>query len=209
MRGKPITNKEIGIIGQLRKTGHSLPEICKIVGRRNSTVHRYAKEIVVLPKYVDILREKQGGSKKRAEKCWGEAKIKAKNLLKNITERDKLLILAALYWGEGTKKELNIINSDPILVKVFISCLKEIGVKEKDFRISLRVYSDINIKSAKKYWAKVCNVDMEQILNVNILSGKKIGKLPYGMCRIRVSQSGKSFKLIMSLIEFIKMETIN
>ena len=208
MRGKPVTKKEIREIKKLRETGHSLPEICRALNRRSSTVHRFAKNVVVLPEYVSILRQKQGGSINRSRKFWRIANNRAATLLKGVNGRDKLFILAALYWGEGTKKELNIINSDPKLMQVFISCLEEIGIERKDLRISLRIYENININEAKEYWAKICKVSKKNILNVNILNGKKIGKLPYGMCRVRVTKSAESFKLIMSMIEFIKSQII-
>jgi hypothetical protein len=208
MRGKPVTKKEIKKIKKLRETGHSLPEICRVLKRRNSTVHRFAKNIVVLPEYINILRQKQGGSIRRSEEFWKKANDKADFLLKRIDKRDRLFILAALYWGEGAKRELNIINSDPELIKVFILCLREIGVKEKDLRISLRIYDDIDATDAKKYWAKVCGINTKNILNVNVLIGKKSGKLPFGMCRVRVTKSAESFKLIMSMIKFIKSQII-
>lgn len=208
MRGKPITKNEIKEIRRLRKTGHSLPEICKALNRGGSTVHRFAKDVVVIPKYVNILKQKQGGSINRSKNFWKKSKDKAAILLRRVSNRDKLFILASLYWGEGTKSELNIINSDPSLIKVFILCLKEIGIKKNDIRISLRIYDSIDIDDAKKYWAKVCEIDVNNILSVNILKGKKVGKLKYGMCRVRVTKSAESFKLIISMIEFIKIQIL-
>lgn len=208
MRGVLVTKREINKIRKLREKGHSLPEICRALKRGGSTVYKFAKDVVVLPEYFDSLKQKQGGSKNRSRIFWERAETKASCLLKKINKRDKLFVLAALYWGEGTKKELNIINSDPKLIQVFISCLQEVGVSKSGLRISLRVYKDINIDEAKKYWAKICGINKEHILNVNILAGKKIGKLPYGMCRIRVTKGAEAFKLIMSMIEFIKSQII-
>lgn len=208
MRGKPVTQSEIHKIEQMRRTGHSLPEICSALKRRNSTVHRFAKDVVILPEYINILKQKRGGSIKRAEVLWEKSEIKAEGLLKKVESKDKLFILAAIYWGEGTKKELNLINSDPALIQVFISCLKEIGVNEDELRVSIRIYDGIDINEAKVYWAKICKIKVENILSVNILKGKKNGKLRYGMCRVRVTKSSDSFKLIMSMIEFIKSQII-
>jgi len=196
MRGKLVTKREIKKIQKMRQTGHSLPEICGVLKRRSSTVHRFAKNVIVLPEYINILKQKRGGSIEKAKRLWKESSIEAKKLLRKIEKRDKLFILASIYWGEGTKKELNLINSDPALICIFISCLGEIGVEKKDLRISLRIYDNINIDEAKKYWAEICGIDIKNILSINVLKGKKIGKLPYGMCRIRVSCGGKYFKLI-------------
>ncbi|PIP27859.1 MAG: hypothetical protein COX29_04190 [Candidatus Moranbacteria bacterium CG23_combo_of_CG06-09_8_20_14_all_35_22] len=206
MNGKIITKKEANQIKNLRQKGHSISEICTVLGRGKSTIQRYTKEVAVLPEFADILKRKQGGSIVRAEKLWKESEYNAKKLLKKISKKEKLLILAAIYWGEGTKKDLNIINSDPDLIRVFISCIKEIGVNKDDLRVSIRIYDSININESKKYWAKVCRINIKSIVNVNVLKGKKEGKLPYGMCRVRVTNGTKSFKLIISMIKFIKKE---
>lgn len=206
MNGKPITIKEIDQIKNLRQKGYSISEICTALGRGKSTIQRYVKKVVVLPEFADTLKRKQGGSIVRAERLWKESEYEAKKLLKKISKKEKLLILAAIYWGEGTKKELNIINSDPELIRVFISCIEEIGVNKNDLRISIRIYDSININKAKKYWSNTCGIKIENIINVNVLRGKKEGKLPYGMCRVRVTNGASSFKLIMSMIKFIKKE---
>lgn len=208
MRGKPVTKTEIKKIKHLRKIGYSFPEICRVLKRRSSTVYRFARDVVVLPEYIDVLRQKQGGSKKRADKLWKKFGLEAEQLLKKIGKKERLFILAAIYWGEGTKKELGLINSDPKLIQVFVACLKEIGVQARELKISIRIYTGIDINEAKKYWARICGIKTRDILKVNILEGKKVGKLPYGMCRVRVTKSGNYFKLIISMIEFIKSQII-
>lgn len=204
MRGKAITVKEVERIVLLRQTGHSLPEICKITHRGSATVFRYVKNIEVLPEYAETLRAKQGGSKARAQKDWSESLKKAQEFLPQISSRDKLFILAALYWGEGTKRELNLINSDPELLRVFVECLAEIGITKEMLRVTLRIYEGMNETEIKRYWSRILNIPEKSILGVNILKGKKEGKLKYGMCRIRVTKGAPHFKLIMSMIELIK-----
>lgn len=189
---------------KLRKTGHSLPEIRKVVARGNSTVFKYIKNVKVLPEYKDILRSKQGGSRNRSEKEWILASKKAKDILPVVATQGRLLILAALYWGEGTKSELNIINSDPELLRVFVECLLGIGVTRDMLRVTIRVYEDTPETGARKYWAGILGIPEKSILGVDVLKGEKNGKLKYGMCRVRVVKGAPYFKLIMSMIELIK-----
>lgn len=47
-------------------------------------------------------------------------------------------------------------------------------------------------------------IPLHQISNINILKGKKEGKLKFGMCRIGVKKGGKYFKLIISMINLLK-----
>lgn len=189
---------------KLRKTGHSLPEIRKVVARGNSTVFKYIKNVKVLPEYKNILKSKQGGSRNRSEKEWTLASKKAKDILPVVTTQGKLLLLTALYWGEGTKSELNIINSDPDLLRVFTECLFEIGVTRDMLRVTIRIYEDTPEHRARKYWAEVLGIPEGNILRANVLKGEKNGKLRYGMCRVRVVKGAPYFKLIMSMIELVK-----
>lgn len=45
---------------------------------------------------------------------------------------------------------------------------------------------------------------MKKIQKIDIIQGKKVGKLKFGMCRLRVEKSSKEFKLLLSLINVIK-----
>jgi hypothetical protein len=115
-----------------------------------------------------------------------------------------MLILACLYWGEGNKTELNLINSDPNLIRVFVNCLKRLGVKDEDLLVSARIYEDLNPEKVKLFWAKTLRIHKDLIRSINVLNGKKLGKLKYGMCRVRVRKGARYFKIIMSVIDLIK-----
>ena len=207
MNGRPITQKEIDRIVSLRKTGHSLPEIRKVLGRGNSTVFRYIKKVEVLPEYISALKLKQGGSSKRSHQNWETARAQADTLLKDpLSKEQRLCLIAGLYWGEGNKKELNVINSDPALIKVFISCLEDFGVKKEHLKIGIRIHDDIDKKQAVLFWSHYLLIRPEDITSISVIKGKKVGKLKYGMCRVRVAKGGTYFKLLISLISNIKRQ---
>lgn len=54
-----------------------------------------------------------------------------------------------------------------------------------------------------RYWAQIIGIPSNRILNVNILKGKKRGKLQYGMCRVRVTKGGNYLKLLQSVAKVI------
>lgn len=198
--------KEISQIQDLRKTGHTLYEIKNLTKRSNGTVWKYIKGVSILPEYKDIWKVKKGGSKVRSNRDWGEAKTKALEIIKDISFSEKMLILSCLYWGEGNKNELNLINSDPYMVRVIIVCLKELGVKDSELKISLRLFENINKKKAISYWTNILMLPKKTIQKIDVIKGNKVGKLKYGMCRLRVKKGGKYFKLIMSMIDLIKLK---
>lgn len=203
---KPFLDSAIiNQIIELRKTGHSLPEIRKITGKGSATVFKYVKGVEILPEYLGDYKIKQGGSRKRASIAWEKATITAEELISAVSKEQKLIILACLYWAEGRKSDFDIINSDPDLLRVFVNCLEEIGVERDSLRISIRTYSDINKIEVINFWKNTLQINENQIINVNLLSGKKEGKLKYGMCRVRIVKGTEYYKLLIMLAKRIKM----
>jgi len=199
-----LSKKEITQIQNLRKTSHTLSEIRNLTGRSNGTLWKYMTNIKILPAYQEIWRTKKGGSKVRSQREWGEARSKASGIINSIGFAEKMLILASLYWGEGNKTELNLINSDPSMLRVVISCLKDLGIKDAELKLSLRLFEDIDIQKAISFWSTTLSVPKHMIQKIDIICGKRVGKLEYGMCRLRVKKGGKYFKLIISMIDLIK-----
>lgn len=195
---------EIKYIRSLRSKGLSISEIVKLSNKSKSIVSKYIKNVKITLKYQKLLLQKRNWVKQKSLLEWNEARLESNNRIKNISNKESMLILASLYWGEGTKKELNIINSDPNMLRIIIICLKQLGINNSQIKATIRVYEDLDHKMVTKYWAKALHIPEECFKNINVLNGKKIGKLPYGMCRIRVEKSSKYFKLVMSLIERIK-----
>ena len=189
----------------LRRGGHSLPEIMRATQRGSSTVFAHVKNVQVLQANIQSLKLKQGGSRERSQKAWAEASTRAKEILgTSLSEDQRLFLLLGIYWGEGNKKELNLINSDPGLIKTFISCLKDIGVENDELKISLRIYEDIDRRKSIRFWSDFLSIDQGRITSVEVLRGRKSGKLEHGMCRVRVAKSATYFKLLTSLIREVK-----
>lgn len=197
--------KEIAKIQDLRKTGHTLYEIKNFTGRKsNATIWKYIKGVPILPEYQEIWKVKRGGSKARSDRHWKEAKSKASSILTSFGSAEKMLILSCLYWGEGNKTSLDLINSDPYMVKVIISCLKELGIQESELKISLRLFENIDKDQAISFWTRTLLLSKNTIQKIDVIKGNKVGKLEFGMCRLRVKKGGKHFKLILSMIDLIR-----
>lgn len=129
-----------------------------------------------------------------------KAKIRANKFIKTLSDKEKIIFLSALYWGEGNKKDFILINTDPNLIKVFIEGLTHFfDVKKEDLKISIRIFEDLDRNECLKYWSKITGVPGDKFIAVNILKGKKKGKLSYGMCRVRVKKGGDLLKYILAL----------
>ncbi|MDP3402647.1 MAG: hypothetical protein Q8S35_01675, partial [bacterium] len=171
-----------------------------------TTVQRHVKEIEIPPIFLKRLKERQGGAKQRAkglrENCFEEAT----GFLGELSKRDYLILLIGLYWGEGTKRDFSIINSDPKLLQTFMVCLRAAKIDLERISLSLRVHSDISIHESKKFWSSSLGVPIERIGRIEVIEGKKKGKLAHGMCRIRVLSGIRERLLIQSSIELIGKE---
>jgi len=50
-----------------------------------------------------------------------------------------------------------------------------------------------------KFWSEICEIPESQISFVNVLKGKKVGKLLFGMCRVRITKGGYTLKVVQSI----------
>lgn len=203
--GKLMTShKTINKIVNLREKGYSITEISSRVNKSKSVISKYIQNVNVLPEYKEILKRKQGGSKVRSEDLWIKSKILASKILGKIEKRDKMILLMGIYWGEGTKNELNVINSDPILLRAFINFVGDLGVSRDRIRASIRIYDNINYSDALSFWSNILDLNKNSFFKPEIIKGNKKSKFEFGMCRLRVKKSSKEFKILMSLINNAK-----
>jgi len=202
---KKTSDVLVNRIIELRRTGHSISEITKITRIPKTTVFKYAQNVQVLPDFIDLLKSKRGGSlfkkTKKEQKAIKEAK---RMLLNGLSVKEKLLILSALYWAEGSKVDLRISNTDPMLIKVFLNFLRDVfKIDESRLTLNVRIYEDLDKEKCVKYWLGITNIPRSQVISVTVLQGNKKGKLEHGMCRLRVAKGGDILKKIAGINKII------
>jgi hypothetical protein len=197
---KRIPKEKINFVKKLRSKGWSLPEIYKETGLGYGSIFRYVKGVKISPRYINAWRGKRGGSIKRKERLEMQAYKKAKEKIVDLNTKEKLLFITALYWGEGGKRDFNFTNSDPEMIKLFVSCLKKIlKINLNEVRVSIRIYEDLDREKSLDYWSKIIDIPTNKFVNVDVLKGKKVGKLKYGLCRIRIRKGGNVLKYLQAL----------
>lgn len=187
----------------LRQKGYSIQELTQKLSMPKATVWHHVQGIPLKQKFLKILRSKQGGSKNRSLNEWKKARKQAEIITGKFGKFEKVLVATSLYWGEGSKGDFSLSNTDPYLIKTYLCCLKAFGVTKKDLSVHIRIFEDIKKKDAINFWAKVIDIHPSEVKSVNVLKGKKKGKLLYGMCRIRVKKGGYLLKLIKSIQNLI------
>ena len=189
----------IKTIKELRSRGFSLPEIYKKTGVGYGSVFRHIKNVEILPEYKSLWAGKRKSSVKRKLDAEVKAISLAEKTISNLSDKDKAIIFASLYWAEGNKKDFNFTNTDPEMIRVFTNILRCLDIPKERLRVTIRIYEDLNKEKCIDYWAKIVGIPPSKIVNVNIIKGKKIGKLKYGMCRIRIVKGGNMLKYAVAL----------
>jgi len=105
-----------------------------------------------------------------------------------------------LYWAEGTKHRncLKLANSDPDLLRFFVRFLKEcFGVPTQDFTARVNCYTttDLSLDAVEQHWSTTLGIPHAAFSKATVnshptsSSGRKPGKLPYGVCTVGVRRS--------------------
>lgn len=199
--------EKIKELKKMRKRGFSIPELVEKFSIPKTTVWHHVHNIRILPKYLPILKAKRGGSTKRKQKNLEEARKKAQTLLQGHN-RDVVIAIAMLYWGEGSKKRCEFINSDEKIIESYLVVLREVfNVPENDIKPIMRIFSGMKREECLNHWSRVTKIPRYKFI-VRFNDGGTKGRTRYGMCRIVVRKGSNILKLIHSLIDQVFKEII-
>ncbi len=201
----------------LRKQGKSLPYVHTTLGIPKSTLSYWFKDVTLTDKQKLRLHTnwKNGLVKARsAAVVWHNngkrerlqmAERQAIDLLEKIDVRNlhiTELALALLYLGEGTKakEETGMGSSDPVILKFFIYCLRNIyDVPEDKIKYELHLRADQNPEKMMLFWAKELGVKKANF-SKPYLDQRTVGTTTYdtynGVCLVRCGQVAIQRKLV-------------
>jgi transcriptional regulator with XRE-family HTH domain len=157
----------------MRKRGMSYSQIKERLGISKSTLSGW---LYNMPLSERRIRELQADSPIRIERYRNTMQAKKEARLKevyakvsqdigNLSKRDVFLAGLFLYWGEGTKASncsTVLTNTNPDMIKFFIKWLELFGIKRKNLKIKLHLYSDMNIKENLDFWSKELRIPISQ-----------------------------------------------
>jgi len=207
---KRISVQAIRKIQELRQKGYSLPEIVKNIQLGYGTIYRYIKDVKILPEYRERWFGKRGGSRKRKKMAEDKAYREAHDVIASISDKEFIILLSALYWGEGSKADFGITNSDPDLIRLFVTGLiKVLHVSPDRIRVSIRLYEDLDRDICLTFWSSITGVPKEKFLRIDVLKGKKSGKLKHGLCRVRVLKGGDLLKYLNAVKSVVVEKTMS
>lgn len=193
----------IAKLKSFRRRGYSIERLMKKFEIPKTSIWHHIHTIKLSEKYSKRLRAGQG-SKTRREGEIKRAQEEASHFVpKKIDKATAAMLAAALYWGEGAKRDFNLANSDPNLVRLFMVCMEKLGISPKRFALHVRTYEDLNPDMAIQHWTSITKIPRSNVVRVEVLKGKKGGKLPYGMCRVRLYKGAYQLKFLTAIREHI------
>jgi hypothetical protein len=110
---------------------------------------------------VDEAPERQGRPEGQGEGAAAAAAIG------ELSARELFIVGVALYWAEGAKDKpyrrtevLNFINSDPNVIRLFLSWLDLLGVTRDRLTVRVSIHETADVAGAEKFWAEVTGIDV-------------------------------------------------
>jgi transposase len=160
---------------ELRQAGHSIPGIAQELGIARSTAYEWTKHIALVQDTVEAARRK-AHSRAMTDARWArhrrlrdsqraELASAAQAAVGTLTDRDLLLLGAAIYWCEGTKSKpwrtaetIQFVNSDVRLVKLFLRFLAVAGHALGEMSFRLAIHETADHEAAQRWWAEQIGV---------------------------------------------------
>lgn len=149
-------------------------------------------------------REMPRRSAAEANKAAFEASQLSFSSKKSLTERESVLKNAALmvYWAEGCKRfhgTVDLTNSDPQMICLFVKCLREIYcVNEARLRVLLYCHANQSTEQLKDYWSNVTGIPLSQFTKPYVrqdITSDNHNIMLYGLVHIRYADQ-RLFMLI-------------
>lgn len=191
---------------ELRAHGLSLREIAERIHCAKSSISDWVRDIPLTPEQIERLELKQDKARAKAanhpnspKQKWARIRNDLINSgAKEIPSQYSLLTLkligAVLYWAEGYKASINMVNfsnSDPSMIALMMHFFRKVcKVPEKKFRGIVHIHPHLNKERAKKFWSEISGIPIRRFhktqFGISKASKHKRDTLPLGTFRIVV-----------------------
>ncbi|MEW2526077.1 hypothetical protein [Streptomyces sp. NPDC047071] len=201
---------------ELRRKGWTYDEITAELGCSKSSVSLWVRDLPK-PERRPRTREEASAIAKRAwepklrlrEEERQRTKKAAMDEVGQLTDRELFLIGVGLYWAEGTKSKpyerrerVTFVNSDPGMVKIFLSWLNLLNVERENVRFYVMIHETADVPGAEQYWADLVGADRSAFNKTTIKKHnpktvrKNVGETYRGCLVIQVRQSAELYRRI-------------
>lgn len=152
---------------ELRAAGATMPAIAAELGVSKASVSLWTRDVpfVAGPRRVRARGPNALQQRKAAE--IEELRAEGARRIGELSDREFLVAGAALYAGEGAKRDgrVRFANSDPALVRFFLAWLRRFHeIDESRLRVQLYLHDGLDLQAAIDHWSAVCDVPSDQFI---------------------------------------------
>jgi hypothetical protein len=202
---------ERGEARRLRQAGLPFRKIAERLGVSLNSAYRWTRDIELSAEQLEYNRRGPTGPQnpdhiRRRMAAWS---ARCRAVRSGYQEEGRVTARASdqlhhagcmLYWAEGAKSrnQLKFTNSDVRMMRVFrdflIDCM-QVDVARVRLRLNVYVNNGLSIGEIEDYWLTALDLPRTTIRTHTLnhkptsSSGKAKGRLPYGVCALRVSST--------------------
>ena len=188
-----MKSKERKLARKYRLKAWSINKIAKKLNVAKSSVFEWTKDIEV--KIIPNIKKSQKIASQAMQEKYKLIRDNAfEEGIKLAKNDEDFRLLAALYWGEGSKgkNSFRFANSDIKMIKKVLELVKKFYNGNIKLTICAYLNNGINETSILKYWKKEIKVAKYKFYEQQISRAsqrKHIGKIPYGTANLRIGNT--------------------
>jgi hypothetical protein len=199
----------------LRRSGWTYGEIMDLLPVAKGTLAGWCKDIRLSEEQIGAIRARVPSQKgvprdtQRRRRAEIDAIRRAGAVDATEKAHDPFWVAGVvMYWAEGTKAKprLELTNSDPRALRLFISWTRRFHLAEAEFVLELHLHEGNDENAARLFWASALGlVDPPFYATFVKPAGTRHrkNKLVHGVCRVSMSKSSDAFHRTMSWIDVI------
>lgn len=196
---------------QLRARAWTLQEIATELGVAKSSVSLWVRDVEFDPssrRSAVTHRRPRGADhplRRRKLAEIAECDERGRQIIGDLSDRDLLIAGAALYAGEGTKRDgmVGFANTDPAMMRLFCRWLRTFfAVDESRLRVVVYLHEGLDIDAATRHWAEVTAIPPSQFSKPYRAvpdASRRRNKHEYGCATVRYGCS-RTHREIMGLV---------
>lgn len=204
----------------LRQIGLTYGEIQELVPVPKGTLSNWCRDIQLTDAQIEAITSRTGpGSRagipvdtqcRRREEI---AAIRSEARAFGVSHLNDSFFVAgvALYWGEGskTKRSLELSNSDPAALHLFVCWVRHYFDHNAAFTLALHLHEGNDEKAAMRFWRDAVGLPDARFTKTFTKpagTGHRKNHLQHGVCRIRVRRSTDYWIRTMVWIEIARRQ---
>ena len=158
----------------LRAQGWTLTEICQELGVSKASASLWCRDVEIDEVALEERRRARNLAGNEGARQRGPNKLQQRKAAEieemrlagiddvgRLSDRELLLVGAALYAGEGSKTpgEVRFTNSDPRMIAVFVEWMRRcFAVETDDFRLRLYLHEGLDLDAANRFWSELTGI---------------------------------------------------